>query len=79
VRNRDADRDAFIDYLHTRQASLLRTAYLLTGDRHQAQDLLQTSLAKLHLASEKFHDRGAVDAYVRQIMVNESYSLWRRA
>ena len=73
------DRDAdFTAYLQARQARLLRTAYLLTGDQHQAEDLLQTSLAKLYLAWDKVRDRGSVDAYVRRIMVNENNSLWRR-
>lgn len=72
---RDAD---FTAYLEARQARLLRTAYLLTGDRHQAEDLLQTSLAKLYLAWDRVNDRASVDAYVRRIMVNENNSLWRR-
>jgi len=73
------DRDAdFSAYLEARQARLLRTAYLLTGDQHQAEDLLQTSLAKLYLAWDKVRDRGSVDAYVRRIMVNEHNSSWRR-
>jgi len=76
---RRADRDAeFTEYLSARQPSLLRTAYLLTGDRHQAEDILQTSLAKLYLAWHKVNDRSSVDAYVRRIMVNENNSLWRR-
>ncbi len=74
-----AERDAeFTAYLNARQPSLLRTAYLLTGDRHQAEDVLQTSLAKLYLAWHKVNDRNSVDAYVRRIMVNENNSLWRR-
>ena len=73
------DRDAdFTAYLEARQARLLRTAYLLTGDQHQAEDLLQTSLAKLYLAWDRVHDRGSVDAYARRILVNENNSLWRR-
>jgi RNA polymerase sigma-70 factor (sigma-E family) len=77
--DKNARRDAeFTEYLQARQPSLLRTAYLLTGDRHTAEDVLQTSLAKLYLAWDKVHDRGAVDAYVRRIMVNENNSLWRR-
>ncbi len=80
MRSRAADRDAeFTEYLNARQPSLLRTAYLLTGDRHQAEDVLQTSLAKLYLAWDKVNDRASVDAYVRRIMVNENNSLWRRA
>jgi RNA polymerase sigma-70 factor (sigma-E family) len=74
-----ASRDAeFTAYLDARQPQLLRTAYLLTGDRHQAEDVLQTSLAKLYLAWDKVRDRDSVDAYVRRIMVNENNSLWRR-
>ena len=73
------DRDTdFTAYLEARQGRLLRTAYLLTGDQHQAEDLLQTSLAKLYLAWDKVRDRDSVDAYVRRIMVNENNSLWRR-
>jgi RNA polymerase sigma-70 factor (sigma-E family) len=74
------DRDAdFTAYLQARQGALLRTAYLLTGDRHQAEDLLQTALAKLYLAWDRVRDRESVDAYVRRILVNEHNSLWRRA
>jgi len=73
------DRDAdFTAYLQARQARLLRTAYLLTGDQHQAEDLLQTSLAKLYLAWDRVRERGNVDAYARRILVNENNSLWRR-
>ena len=72
---RDAD---FTAYLRARQGALLRTAYLLTGDVHTAEDVLQTSLAKLYLAWERVRERGATDAYVRRIMVNETTSLWRR-
>jgi RNA polymerase sigma-70 factor (sigma-E family) len=73
------DRDAdFTAYLEARQARLLRTAYLLTGDRHQAEDLLQTSLAKLYLSWDKVRDRDSVDAYARRILVNEHNSFWRR-
>jgi RNA polymerase sigma-70 factor (sigma-E family) len=74
-----AQRDVeFTAYLSARQTALLRTAYLLTGDRHQAEDVLQTSLAKLYLAWDRVRERDSVDAYVRRIMVNENNSLWRR-
>jgi RNA polymerase sigma-70 factor (sigma-E family) len=70
--------EEFTAYLHARQPSLLRTAYLLTGDRNHAEDVLQTSLAKLYLAWDKVRDRDSVEAYVRRIMVNENNSMWRR-
>ncbi|MFD1946179.1 SigE family RNA polymerase sigma factor [Nocardioides aestuarii] len=73
---KDAD---FAAYMQARQASLLRTAYLLTGDRHTAEDLTQTAFAKLYLAWDKVRDQGSIDGYVRRIVVNEHNSLWRRA
>ena len=75
-----ARRDAeFSAYLAARQGSLLRTAYLLTGDPHQAEDLVQTAFAKLYLAWDRVQDRESLDGYVRRILVNENNSLWRRA
>jgi RNA polymerase sigma-70 factor (sigma-E family) len=73
---RDAE---FSEYMAARQPSLLRTAYLLTGDQHAAEDLVQTALAKLYLSWDKVKRRELVDAYVRRILVNEHNSLWRRA
>jgi RNA polymerase sigma-70 factor (sigma-E family) len=75
-----SDKDAeFSDYMAARQPSLLRTAYLLTGDRHTAEDLVQTALAKLYLSWDKVQRRELVDGYVRRILVNEHNSMWRRA
>jgi len=70
--------EEFTDYVRARQAALLRTAYVLTGDRATAEDLVQTALAKLYLSWGKVRDREAVDGYVRRILVNENASLWRR-
>lgn len=71
--------EEFASYMAARQTALLRTAYLLSGDRASAEDLLQTAFAKLYLSWDKVRDRGSLDAYVRRIMVNEHNSLWRRA
>jgi RNA polymerase sigma-70 factor (sigma-E family) len=73
---RDAD---FAAYLAARQPSLLRTAYLLTGNRHDAEDLVQVAFAKLYLSWDKVRSQGSIDGYVRRILVNEHNSLWRRA
>jgi RNA polymerase sigma-70 factor (sigma-E family) len=62
-----------------RQPALLRTACLLTGETHTAEDLVQTSLAKIYLAWDRISDREHVDAYARKVLVNEYRSLWRRA
>ena len=76
VSTRDAEFEA---YMLARQAGLLRTAYLLTGDQHTAEDLVQTALAKLYLSWDKVQRRELIDGYVRRIIVNEHNSLWRRA
>ena len=77
-RNQTRDAD-FAAYLAARQGSLLRTAYLLTGNRHDAEDLVQIAFAKLYLSWDKVRDQGSMDGYVRRILVNEHNSLWRRA
>lgn len=67
----------FEAWMAARQRWLLRTAYLLSGDVHTAEDLVQTTLAKLYLAWDRVSAAG-VDAYARRILVNENASLWRR-
>ena len=71
-------REDFRSYVAGRSAALLRTAYLLTGNRADAEDLLQTALAKTYLSWERIRDREAVDGYVRRVMVNTQTSWWRR-
>lgn len=71
--------DDFAAYMGARQAALLRFGYLLTGSSADAEDLVQTALAKLYLAWDRVEARESLDAYVRRIIVNEHSSLWRRA
>jgi DNA-directed RNA polymerase specialized sigma24 family protein len=52
-----SERDVeFEAYATARRRRLLRTAYLLTGDQHSAEDLLQSALAKLYLSWDKVSD-----------------------
>ena len=76
---RPTTRDAeFAAWLAAREPALQRTAHLLTGDVHLAQDLVQITLAKLYLAWDRIRDREQVDAYARKILVNEHRTAWRR-
>lgn len=68
----------FRDYVTARGRALLRTAYLLTGNLADAEDLVQAALAKTYLAWDRIEDRGALDGYVRRAMVNTHISWWRR-
>ena len=72
---RDRDLGAFID---ARSWSLLRFAYLLTGDHGLAEDLLQSSLIKVYLSWERIRDRAALEAYTRTVMTGTQLSWWRR-
>jgi RNA polymerase sigma-70 factor (sigma-E family) len=76
----DVERDdpGFHDYVAARSPALLRTAYLLTGNQADAEDLLQAALAKTYLAWRRIKDFGSLDGYVRRAMVNTHISWWRR-
>lgn len=79
VRGR-GDAADFEHWVAVRYPALRRTAYLLCGgDPHAADDLTQTTLARLYLAWGKVRDHDRIDAYVRRIMLNEHRSSWRRA
>jgi RNA polymerase sigma-70 factor (sigma-E family) len=68
----------FRDYVQTRRSALLRTAYLLTRNEADAEDLVQSALAKTYLAAGRIEDRCALDGYVRRAIVNTHISWWRR-
>jgi RNA polymerase sigma-70 factor (sigma-E family) len=68
----------FLDYVQTRRRALLRTAYLLTRNEADAEDLVQSALAKTYLAADRIEDRSALDGYVRRALVNTHISWWRR-
>ena len=61
-----------------RRRALLRWAYLLTGNLADAEDLVQSALAKTYLAWGRIQDRKALDGYVRRAIVNTHISQWRR-
>jgi RNA polymerase sigma-70 factor (sigma-E family) len=73
-----AARASFDAMLDRHSRALLRTAYLLTGDRQLAEDLLQSALARTWTRWSSIRDPERADAYVRTAMVNLSISWWRR-
>ena len=76
--SRASDDSDFRDYVLARGTTLLRMAIILTGNRADAEDLVQAALAKTYLAWDKINDHAALDAYVRRAMVNTHISWWRR-
>lgn len=74
----DLEREAeFTAYVLAHQDRFVRFAYLLTGDPHSAEDLVQSALANVYPRWHTIH--GSPDAYVRQAIVNEQRSWWRRS
>jgi RNA polymerase sigma-70 factor (sigma-E family) len=74
--------DGFTAYVAGRRAHLFRAAYLLCGDPHRAEDIVQTALAKLYVAWPRASRADSVDAYVRRVIINshldETRRPWRR-
>ncbi|MCW2844670.1 MAG: sigE 3 [Nocardioides sp.] len=67
----------FSEFMAARWTPLFRTAYLLTGDRHEAEDLLQGALARTCVRWAGIRDKRAADSYVRQAMVHQMSRQWR--
>jgi RNA polymerase sigma-70 factor (sigma-E family) len=66
----------FVDFVVARGPALQRTAFLLTRQQQSAEDLVQIALAKAWRSWGRID--GNHEAYVRQIIVNEFASAWRR-
>jgi RNA polymerase sigma-70 factor (sigma-E family) len=71
--------EEFSTYVAGHRRALMRTAYLLSGDHHAAEDLVQGALAKVYASWRRIRRKDAIDAYVRRVLVNEHLGLWRRA
>ncbi|GLX17969.1 MULTISPECIES: SigE family RNA polymerase sigma factor [Streptomyces] len=68
----------FTAYVQERRAALYATAFHLTGDRHEAEDLLQSALFSTYRAWDRISDKAAVGGYLRRTMTNLHISAWRR-
>lgn len=68
--------ESFEQYVVARRGALTRTAYLLCGDHHDAEDLVQRALVKAVAKWSRIMDHP--EPYVRRIMYRENVSRWRR-
>jgi RNA polymerase sigma-70 factor (sigma-E family) len=74
------DRDsAFADYFAARSGAMRTTAYLLCGDWHRADDVVQAAFTKLYLAWNRVSRHEVLDLYVRRMVVNSFVDERRRA
>ena len=72
----------FREYFTARRDAVRRTAYLLCGDWHWADDLTQTAFMRLAVSWRKVRDREALDGFVRTCLVRAYLAdvrrVWRR-
>jgi RNA polymerase sigma-70 factor (sigma-E family) len=75
-----SDRDAaFEAYFAARSGAMRGTAYLLCGDWHRAEDLVQQTFTKIYLGWRRIERREAMDSYTRQTLIRTFLSERRRA
>lgn len=68
----------FADFVRSRYGALARSAYLLTGDRGHAEDLVQTALITTLNAWERLAAVEAAESYVRTTMLHAARRAARR-
>ncbi|MYZ39217.1 MULTISPECIES: SigE family RNA polymerase sigma factor [unclassified Streptomyces] len=69
--------EEFEEYVRTRHEALLRSARRLVPDPIDAQDLLQTALARTYGRWDGIADKSLADAYLRRVMINTRTEWWR--
>ncbi len=67
----------FDSYVIQRSPALLRLAFLVTGDRYKAEDLVQTTLAKVLHRWDATAAKGDPHPYVRTVLIHTALG-WRR-
>ncbi|EWM13263.1 SigE family RNA polymerase sigma factor [Kutzneria sp. 744] len=67
----------FVEFVRASSARLQHAAYLLTGDRHQAEDDVQTVLVRVYTAWPRIRRQDPF-AYARKVLANMVIDRWRR-
>lgn len=79
---RNDDDDALHTFVEGRRTVLFRSAYLLCGDRDEADDLVQTTLVKVVVGGRRHIRLENIEAYARKTLVNTFIAsrrrFWRR-
>jgi RNA polymerase sigma-70 factor (sigma-E family) len=75
--DRNQQHAEFTAFAQACQLRMVRVAYLICGDRHLAEDLVQSALVKVALRWRQVRD-GSPEAYLRTILYRDAVSWWRR-
>jgi RNA polymerase sigma-70 factor (sigma-E family) len=76
--DQDDDAARFSQFVTARSDALVRTAYLLVGERGLAQDLLQEALTKTWAAWGRIREPERAEAYCRTALTRTAISWYRR-
>ena len=78
----EASEREFADYFRARRETVRRTAYMMCGDWHKADDHAQAAFVALHRNWRKIRDPRALDGWMRRTLtrsvIDESRRPWRR-
>jgi RNA polymerase sigma-70 factor (sigma-E family) len=69
----------FTEFANGRQRHLMRTAYLLCGDKQAAEDLTQTALLNLCRAWARARRADSVDSYAHRVLINAYLAQQKKA
>ncbi|MDX6332008.1 MAG: hypothetical protein QOI83_4391 [Streptomycetaceae bacterium] len=69
----------FHDFMVSRWPRLLRTAYLITGNHHEAEELAQATMAVVFAKWGRVRRSDDMNAYVSRIMINKNADRFRRS
>ena len=75
---RAREEERYVRFVAERHAGLYRTAFLLTGNHHTAQDAVQSTLVKVYLSWKRVRRADRPVAYVHRMLANEVASMHRR-
>ena len=75
---RKTDEERFAAFVRAHSATLFRTAYLMTGDFHRAEDLLQTTMVRVYQRWPRIDEMDRPVGYARKVLVSQTASWWRR-
>jgi RNA polymerase sigma-70 factor (sigma-E family) len=69
--------EQFTEFFGARAPALRRTAYLIVGDWHAAEDVTQLAFARLYVVWPRIRPE-TLEAYARKVVVNEALGWLRR-
>ena len=75
---RAGEEERYVRFVQERHAGLYRTAFLLTGNHHSAQDAVQSTMVKVYMSWKRVRRAERPVAYVHRMLANEVATMYRR-